>query len=142
MFYSTLMVAFRDLQVMINPLALTLLTKKRRMGDDGLLFANKNLSGLSQEVTLIIILIILQSCWTRVDQTFAKFSGVAGLTFSWFFLKIQYFLGLRFFSNSFMKLRKKLIDQMKKIWPTLPGIILLLLIKSCDKQDFCRKRVA
>ena len=40
-----------------------------------------------------------------------------------------------------MKLRKKLIDQMKKIWPTLPGIILLLLIKSCDKQDFCRKRV-
>ena len=62
MFYSTLMVAFRDLQVMINPLALTLLTKKRRMGDDGLLFANKNLSGLSQEVTLIIILIILQSC--------------------------------------------------------------------------------
>ena len=95
MFYSTLMVAFRDLQVMINPLALTLLTKKRRMGDDGLLFANKNLSGLSQEVTLIIILIILQSCWTRVDQTFAKCHS-----WSYIFLlfpNIQYYSGLIFF---------------------------------------------
>ena len=137
MFYSTLMVAFRDLQVMINPLALTLLTKKRRMGDDGLLFANKNLSGLSQEVTLIIILIILQSCWTRVDQTFAKCRSWSYIFLGLFF-NIQYYSGLNFF----MKLRKKLIDQMKKIWPTLPGIILLLLIKSCDKQDFCRKRVA